>query len=296
MWRDFTSLPPLRRGLLTSTLRQLQARAAIERGWNDPFGPLRSGCDEGSEVVVSLTSHAPRFATLAPTLRSLLLQNLRPKAFVLWIGHHDIAALPKEILDLRVHGLTIAACDDHGPHTKYIHAIRQFPGCAIAICDDDTYYAPDWLAGLVAGERGGEVPCYRIHRVALGANGKPADYSQWEHDSADRDVSPLNFPTGIGGVLLRSEKFDPALFDIALGRQLCPTSDDIWLYATARLAGTNFRLIGDHLPLTVWRSSQFSALWKRNVLERGNDDGMRAVVARFGAERIFADREGALAA
>lgn len=296
MWRDWTALPPLRRGLLTSRLREYQARAAIERGWKAQSGLLRLGCDSSAGVVISLTSHAPRFATLAPTLRSLLLQTLRPAAVVLWIAHHDFAALPDEVLALRGYGLTIEPCEDHGPHTKYAHALRRFAGHGIAICDDDTYYPPDWLQGLVAGERSGEIPCYRIHRVALGSDGLPLGYPYWSHDSDRRDSSPLNFPTGVGGVLLRAEQFDPVVLDTALARRLCPTADDIWLYVTALLAGTRFRLIGDHVPLTVWRSSQFSALWKCNVLEHGNDASMQAVVAHFGAERIFADRRDVLAA
>lgn len=296
MWRNWTILPPLRRGLLTSRLREFQARAMIEQGWKARAGSLRLGCDDSADVVISLTSHAQRFATLAPTLRSLLLQDMRPAAVVLWIAHHDIAALPGEVLELCKFGLTIEPCEDHGPHTKYAHALRRFSGHAIAICDDDTYYPPDWLSGLVAGERSGEMPCYRMHRVARGSDGLPLGYNLWSHDSDRRDTSRFNFPTGVGGVLLRRNRFDPAVLDIELARRLCPTTDDVWLYVTALMAGTRFRLIGDHVPLTVWRSSQFSALWKRNVLEHGNDASMQAVIAHFGAERIFAATRDVLAA
>lgn len=298
MWRDWTTLPPLRRGLLTTRLREYQARLAIERGWDAQSESLRQGRDRTAGLVISLTSHAPRFATLAPTLRSLLLQDLRPEAVVLWIAHHDIAALPDEVLALREFGLTIEACDDHGPHTKYVHALRRFgaSGTGIAICDDDTYYPPDWLGGLAAGMQGGEMPCYRIHQVALGSDGLPLGYRHWLHDSSGRDLSPLNFPTGVGGVLLHADRFDPVVLDTELARRLCPSTDDIWLYVTALMAGTRFRLIGDHIPLTVWRGSQFSALWKRNVLEQGNDANMRAVIEHFGAERIFAAHRDVLAA
>ncbi len=296
MWRDWTTLPPIRRGLLTSRLREFQARAAIAAGWEAEADSLRAGQGRTPGTVISLTSHAARFATLLPTLQSLLLQSLRAEAVVLWIGHDDVPMLPPEVLALREFGLTIAGCADHGPHTKYTHALRAFPEAAIAICDDDTYYPPAWLEGLIAGERAESIPCYRIHRVALADDGLPLGYRFWEHDTARRDVSPLNFPTGVGGVLLRRDRFDPAVLDTLLARQLCPTTDDIWLYATARLVGTNFRLIGSHLPLTVWRSSQFSALWKSNVLEHGNDTSLRAVIGHFGANRLFAATQGELAA
>jgi len=146
MWRDWTTLPPLRRGLLTSRLREYQARVAMERGWEAKADMLRQSTGGDVDVVISLTSHAPRFATLAPTLRSLLLQDLRPTAVILWIAHRDIAALPDEVLGLREFGLTIEACDDHGPHTKYAHALRRLAGTgtgiATASCRECEIYRP----------------------------------------------------------------------------------------------------------------------------------------------------------
>ncbi len=289
-------LPPVRRGLLTSGYREFHARRTIERDWafrsdwlaRDPAG------EEG--LFISLTSHAARFATLALTLRSLLLQDLRAEAVLLWIGHGDMAALPPEVLSLQPYGLRIMACEDHGPHTKYTHALRQFPDAGIAICDDDCYYPPHWLAELVAGDRWGEIACNRVHRIALDDAGVQLGYRWWDHDTDQRDASPLNFPTGVGGVLLHLGRLDPAVLDIALARRLCPTTDDIWLYAMGRMAGTNFRLVGRHEPLTVWRSSQYSALWRANVLEHGNDANMAAVAAFFGMERLHGEPAKALAA
>lgn len=289
-------LPPLRRGLLTSAYREFHARRTLEREWAARAHRLvqRGGRQPG--LFVSLTSHAARFGTLELTLKSLLLQDVRPEAVLLWIGHGDMAALPEEVRMLEAFGLSIMPCEDHGPHTKYVHALARFPGARIAICDDDCYYPPHWLGELVAGDRPGEIACHRIHRVALDAFGEPLGYRWWDHDTDEREASPLNFPTGVGGVLLRRDRLDPAALDIALARQLCPTTDDIWLYAMGRLAGTQFRLVGGHEPLTVWRTSQYSALWRANVLEHGNDVNLAAVFAHFGAARLLGVGEAALAA
>jgi len=291
-----TPLPPVRRGLFTSGYREYAARRAIERAWYTRAIRLVQGRGRQQGLFVSLTSYAPRFATLALTLKSLLLQELRPEAVLLWIGHADMAHLPDDVRELEPFGLRIIACDDHGPHTKYIHALQHFPDARIAICDDDTYYPPHWLGELLAGDQPGEIACQRIHRVALDPLGQPLGYRWWAHDTDARDASILNFPTGVGGVLLRLDRFDPAVLDIGLARRLCPTTDDIWLYAMARLAGTTFRLTGGHEPLTVWRTSQFTALWRTNVLEHGNDAHMAAVFAHFGAERLLGDVQAALAA
>ena len=289
-------LPPVRRGLLTSGYREYHARRTIEREWAARANRLVQNRGRQAGLFVSLTSHGARFATLALTLKSLLLQDLRPEAVLLWIGHGDMAELPDEVRQMAVFGLKIMPCEDHGPHTKYIHALRQFPGARIAICDDDTYYPPHWLGELVGGDRPGEIACRRVHRVALDVFGEPLGYRWWDHDTDARDASRLNFPTGVGGVLLRLDRLDPAVLDIALARRLCPTTDDIWLYAMARLAGTRFRLVGSHEPLTVWRTSQFTALWRSNVLEYGNDAHMAAVFDHFGAEHLFGERLAALAA
>jgi len=285
-WRP---LPPPHRGFFANPLRERRARRLLDEDWARLLASadLISRRPSVSGLFVSLTSHAARFRTLALTLKSLLVQTVRPEAILLWIGDRDLPALPAEVRALEAFGLSIRACQDHGPHTKYVHALREFPQARVAICDDDIYYRPAWLAELVAAERPGEVPCHRIHRIVLDGQGLPERYALWQHESRLRDASPLDFPTGVGGALLRAEQFDRRLFDMGLARELCPSSDDLWLYATARLAGTRFRLAGSCDPLITWRRSQRVTLWWTNVAGRANDRNMAASIAHFGAERLF---------
>ena len=285
-WRP---LPPPHRGFFANPWRERGARRVVDADWGRRLasGELTERRPGDPGLFVSLTSHAARFRTLALTLKSLLLQTVRPEAIFLWIGDRDVSALPDEVRALEAFGLSIRACEDHGPHTKYVHALREFPQARVAICDDDNYYRPAWLAELVAADRPGEIPCLRIHRITLDKRGLPERYALWQHESTLRDTSPLDFPTGVGGALLRAERFDPRLFDMGLARVLCPSNDDLWLYATARLAGTRFRLAGSYDPLIEWRSSQRVALWWTNVAGRANDRHMAALIAHFGAERLF---------
>jgi len=285
-WRP---LPPPHRGFFTNPWRERRARRIVDSDWARRLasaGPI-DRCPGEPGLFVSLTSHAARFRTLALTLKSLLLQTVRPEAILLWIGDRDFPALPDEVRALEAFGLSIRACEDHGPHTKYVHALREFPQARVAICDDDNYYRPAWLAELVAADRPGEIPCLRVHRITLDKRGLPERYALWRHESRLRDASPLDFPTGVGGALLRAERFDPRLFDMGLARKLCPSNDDLWLYATARLAGTRFRLAGSYDPPIEWRRSQRAALWWINVAGRANDRNMAALIAHFGAERLF---------
>jgi hypothetical protein len=177
-------------------------------------------------------------------------------------------------------------CQDHGPHTKFVHALRAFPHADIAICDDDTWYPPDWLTRLVAAQRPGEIPCHRLHRIAFDEAGTPLGYRSWEHDIEGPGVSPAYFPTGVGGALLRCDRFDPTVLDMAEARRLTSTNDDIWLYFMARLAGTIFRHTGWTDPLVTWAGSQGSALWRLNVAENGNDASMSAMLAKYGPELL----------
>jgi hypothetical protein len=292
MGTRWAPLPPLRRGLLTSPVRELWARRLVERRWDEHLSAGAEARTARTPVTaglfISLTSHTPRFATLALTLKSLLLQDVRPEHVLLWIGHRDMAALPDEVAAMAGHGLMIRPCEDHRSHTKYVHALREHGSARVAICDDDTYYHSGWLGELIAADRPGEIPCHRIHRITLDERGLPERYRLWDHDSAAEDASPLNYPTGVGGMLLRADRFDPRLFDMDAAQRLCPTQDDLWLYWMARLAGTRFRRSGYYEPLTVWRTSQDVALWRvNNGGEQATDRQVDAMIHSFGVEGMF---------
>lgn len=283
MWLETRAFPPLRRGLLSSPWREWLARRALAQGWDAHFGGERPISTPGQAgLFVSLTSHPPRYGTLALTLRSLLLQNLRPEAVLLWIGHGDMAALPGEVRALEDYGVRIVACEDHRSHTKYVHALDRLPGADIAICDDDTFYPSDWLARLVAARRPRAIASHRVHRVVLDGWGRPLGYRQWDHDIAGPGASPLHFATGVGGMLLRRDLLDPRVLDMDAANRLCPTADDIWLHFMGRLAGSIAYHTGWTDPLVTWVGSQGIALWRVNNLDDGNDRCLAAMTDHFG--------------
>jgi hypothetical protein len=262
--------------------QEWQVRRAIEARWAEQPAtiPVPLGA---APVIVSLTSYPPRFATLALTLKSLLTQSLRPEAVILWIGEKDMAALPADVRALAEHGLTIRACEDLRSFTKFIHALREFPRHRIAICDDDTWYRPHWLADLAVDLPAGQIACHRIHRVRLDASGAILPYNQWEQESSATDASPLNFPTGVGGVMLRSDMLDARIVDAATARALCPSADDVWLYWMGLLASSLFVRVGNQDPLISWRASQHVALWRTNNVEStANDEQIARMTETFG--------------
>jgi len=233
------------------------------------------------DLIVSLTSYPPRFATLHLTLKSLLLQRLRPTRLILWIAHSDADLLPRNVLDLQVYGVEIRYCEDIKSYKKIIPALESFPDAIIVTADDDVYYWLDWLAELVAASRRHpqDIIAHRLHRICYeGSAIRP--YREWMLAVADGIVSPANFATGIGGVLYPPGCFHPAVCDRERFMRLCPDADDVWLYWMVRLKGRLVRHSGTkHLPYP-WRGSQSVSLWKKN--RNRNDDQIANMISVFG--------------
>lgn len=275
-------------GAITSRARtaaamwaEFRARRAVDARWQN--GATGRPSDGGPPIVISLTSYRPRFATLVPTLKSLLRQTLPPEHVLLWVGQRDADALPDEVRAMETEGLRIMPREDLRSFTKFIHAVREYPEHRIAICDDDTWYRPHWLEQLATPLPAGQIACHRIHRIMLDPAGHPIAYNDWEQASAARDASPLNFPTGVGGVLFRPSQMAAEIVDAEEALRLCPSADDVWLYWMGRLAGSTFVRVGNNDSLVSWRGSQSVALWRtNNIGHNANDEQIRAMIERFG--------------
>ncbi|MEF9929280.1 MAG: hypothetical protein RR804_15760, partial [Massilia sp.] len=218
---------------------KLILHATLEMNWRR-YG-RRPGCanDVKAGVVVSLTSYPPRFSTLHWTLKSLLSQSYAADRVVLWIAHADIALLPPAVTRLQRAGLEIIACDDTKSYKKMIPLLQQGCASAIVTADDDVFYWRDWLQQLVQARVPGklEVICHRMHRIRLDANGLPVSYNEWEFETSNAESSPLNFPTGIGGVLYPANVFGPEILNVPAFTALCPRGDDIWFWWMASMNG-----------------------------------------------------------
>ena len=236
-------------------------------------------------LIVSLTSYPPRFETLDLTLRCLLAQSIRADKTILWIAHQDRPALTDGIKALESKGLTIRYCDDVRSHKKYAYAFREFSDCFVVTADDDAYYWPDWLAELVAGHALGtrDFACLRAHKIVFAPDGRPREYEQWEHNTADSHASSAIFPTGLGGVLYRPAEMDPDVTNLDRAISLTPTADDLWLYWMARRAGICFRKVGPRRRFHNWTGTQATALYQVNsVLVNGNDVQVKAMIDAYG--------------
>ena len=237
-------------------------------------------------LIVSLTSFAPRFPTLHLTLKSLLNQSVTADQILLWIAHHELDLLPAKVRKLEARGLAIRSCEDLGSYKKLIFALEEFPEAYIATADDDMFYEPRWLEGLLSAVDPEQkvIVCHRAHRIRLDHDGRIAPYADWEkkaEDAAARTPSVDLLPTTGAGVLYPPGSLSIEVFDRDKFRSLCPTGDDLWLYWMARREGTKIMKADAAFHYVELPNARVSSLWDINRVG-GNDRQIRNLESVFG--------------
>lgn len=203
---------------------------------------FKMGVTDNSEkkLIVSLTSFPPRINTVYYCIKSLLNQSYKPDAVILWLAEEQFPKgekdLPKKLLSLKKHGLSILWCSDIRSYKKIIPALEMFPNADIVTADDDVYYSRDWLKGLVlAHEKNPDnVCCYRAARIVWG------DTLQREHPAKNVSYSEATYlhqQTGVGGVYYPKGCFYHDVTDEKIFMRIAPTNDDLWLWFMNILSG-----------------------------------------------------------
>ena len=267
--------PPNPSDWYATSLKLLQA--------NQPLRPKRHTL--AAPLVISLTSYAARFQSLALTLYSLLSQTLKPDNIVVWIAHSDRAALTRSLLSFETKGVEFRFCEDLRSYKKIIPALHAFPDSYLVTADDDLYYWPTWLEELVDATKVGsrEIITHRVHRITLNTQGRPKNYLDWSWNHRDTsDADSLNFATNGAGTL-----FPPGCFHSEVTRREifesdCPDADDIWIYWMVRMAGWVFKPTGSAMKLIVWPGSQAETLFSTNGAG-GNDAQITRMLRRYGS-------------
>ena len=259
--------------------RQLLRLRAAERAIRGAIPPARDHELPG-ELIVSLTSYPPRFATLSKTLESLRRQTVRADRIVLWLAHDDVSQLPTAVKDLvQVSNLEIRECADIKSYKKLIPALAKWPNAFFVTADDDLYFEQTWLEQLVSGVEEGEkvVVCRRAHKPTRAA-GSLRRYADWEWEFIGKgEIFEDLFPTTGAGALYPPRSLHEMVFDQATFMSICPTADDVWLYCMARLAGSRFKQVGGGFAQISWKGSQDVSLMATN-LSGANDHQLRAVM------------------
>jgi hypothetical protein len=279
------------------TLKALKRRWRLGRARADVAARLRQPPPVRTHglprpLVVSLTSYPARYPTLGLTLSTLLTQRVRPDATILWLGEGHADRLPEEVLALRSRGLEVRETRDLRSFTKIAPALLAFAEANIVTADDDLYYEDGWLESLVEAARAApsDVIARRAHRIAL-QDGRPLPYAEWEWSLRRAMRGPLVFPTGVAGVLYPPGSLHEEASRDDVFLDLCPTSDDVWLWWMHRLAGATANKIGGRPRLLEWPGSQEVNLRQGNLREPGNDRAVAAMMRRYGLPLSDSDRK-----
>ncbi|MDO9165342.1 MAG: hypothetical protein Q7U13_04475 [Rhodoferax sp.] len=226
-------------------------------------------------VVVSLTTHGTRLATVHTSIQSIVAANVRPTRLILWLnGDPDSRTLTPQLERLQRRGLEIRYAPNFGPHTKYFPYVTQFAeeGKPLVTADDDVIYPKDWLEGLMAAHQSAPnlIHCYWARKLTL-ENGQVLPYLAWENVSS-QEPSTTHFALGVSGVIY------PPRFLLALrdGGDLfavsCPRADDVWLHAMAVRNGYRISQVKvKHVYPRLVPFTQDAALYHANHLPGGND-------------------------
>lgn len=237
-------------------------------------------------LIVSLTSHPPRFKYLPLTLKCLLCQSVRPDHLILWIAREHSELLPVSVLALQRHGLQIAWVDDLKSYKKLLPALQAY-GFNVnhVVVDDDMYQAPGWLEALVQADAPGAVACH-FSRLWRDADGQIPTYRQWPAMSPGTQ-STHGLLIGHGGVLFPPGSLGPEVCDYALASQLCPRQDDIWFTWHALMRGFAIHRVSQPTRRFSWPGADNHGVAlsaQNNPPGGGNDLAMQCMINHYGIE------------
>ena len=250
--------------------------------------PRRRLKTEVSDFIVALTSYPARIRTVHRTIESLRRQSVAPSRIVLVLSIEEFPErhLPAGLVRLKNTNLEILWTSGNLRSYKKLIPVRaQYPHETIVTVDDDVIYSRDFLGDLVAASkhRPDAIIGHRGWEMSADENGSFIPY-QVLPPATPQSPPDLTLLTGVGGIVYPPGSLPGGLLqDADLARAVCPTADDIWFWALARVAGTTTICLGsDPEPFRVIEALRDKeALGYANVLGGQNDAQMERVMGHF---------------
>lgn len=279
-------------GLLDKTnynLYELRRYQLIEHIMNDEEKGITTQkyCDH--DIIVSLTTYGKRIYDVAFTIESIMEQTMKANKILLWLDYSfQNKALPNSLIKLTKRGLEICFCEDLLSYKKVIPTLKKYPNDVIITIDDDILYDFDVLERLIVPyvDMPNHIHCLRHHRMKFDKSGNLLPYVKWIFEDKTNDYSPLNFFTGVGGVLYPPNCLHPDVFDKKTFMEICKYGDDIWFNTMALRYGTRvsqgYTRNKNSIEGVVNESVQDVALANKNVTLGQNDIQIRAVFEKYG--------------
>jgi hypothetical protein len=216
----------------------------------------------------------------------MLRQDQPPDQVILVLCDEEFPSreLPRKLREQQQRGLEILwVRQNTRSYQKLLPSRLAYPSATIITVDDDALYRR-WLVrqlmaraqkhpGALIGHRGWAIQC-----DATGL----APYTGWPKAS-EYTPSEQVFLTGVGGILYPPDVLPIELLtDVNLAMELCPTSDDIWFWAVAKVAHAPVQCLGLPSYRPLRRQAGTPQLQTINRREGENDVQLTRVIEHFG--------------
>lgn len=242
--------------------------------------------DPSSNIVVSLTSFPARIHHAWITIETIFQQQRRPAKVALVLAEEEFPhrILPHTIREQEKRGLEILwTARNMRSYKKLLPTRSVYPDATIITVDDDVFYEPWRLEQLIlaADQHPGAIVGHRGWALSVSTEGI-LPYLEWP--PADRFTpSDRVLLTGCGGILYPPHSLsEDHLFNYDLAESLCPTADDIWFWAVAKITGTHTLCLGNNNIRPVRHQKKSPALIEINWYQGHNDKQLKNVINYYG--------------
>lgn len=244
------------------------------------------------DIIFSVTSYGNRVKNALPyMLYSVINQTVSPKKVIVFLDNDNWndGNLPSLLQKMKTLGIEFRYCKDIKSYKKIIPALQLFPDNPIVTMDDDFYYHPHYVEWI------NEAYNKSDKQTVLGQwgcipekkDGTYIPYNEWKDCKFGDDNSPISFygccccyPPHI---------FDDEILKEELFMSLCPSADDIWLWAMEerqnikrayiKQKGNSFHISVNRIEEYDW--SQKGTLMHQNVVLGKNNEQLKAVVEYY---------------
>ncbi len=226
--------------LLTAGLRAL--------AFNLGLGPLvfrRDVSGRPERLVVTLTTTPARARHVGPALRSLIDQTVAADRIVLAlpsVSRRDGAFYPDPAELGLPRGVEVLACDDEGPATKILPALRAEPDACLVVVDDDVVYPREFLATLLAAHQADRSVAFGWRGVRLEEGVRFVDLAH-VFASGVREPVAVDVLFGTWGYLVPPGALDGAVHDFAGWPEAVRNVDDVWISGHLARRGVARRVV-----------------------------------------------------
>ena len=275
---------------VTAIAKNVVVKELLEQKFLSNSESLLNDHPREQKLVVSLTTFDKRVRSVYLPLESIAQQTFKPDEIVLWLDQEKFnnENLPVSLERMKKRGLKVRYCRDHGPHTKLIHALQDYPDDLIITIDDDHIYPMDMIENLMMAHKKhpGTICCNVARRIIKNDKDEYLPYAKWDRVHSTEYRSSELLPLGVHGVLYFPGCFDPEVLNIGNMKKLAPKADDIW-YKAMHIKNNVKCIVTGAYPnfksqFTTLESAHVDALYQDNVKNDHNVKQLKDVFEYYG--------------